>query len=100
MDQGDPSGIGLVHAGYNRDRVICRVNYEKGIVSVLEVMDQGEYDKDRWKTECSCFDPPPAQVRDRSAMAVRTALASDFRLVERFPPGIDPERRASPRGPS
>jgi mRNA interferase HigB len=52
-------------AGNNRYWVICRINHERGIVYVLKVMDHGEYDRGRWKTDCGCFDPPPRRARGR-----------------------------------
>ena len=45
--------------GNNRYRLIGRVNFEKGIVYVLKVMDHHEYDRNRWPEECGCHSPPP-----------------------------------------
>ncbi len=45
--------------GNNRFRLIGRVNFVKGIVYVLKVMDHDEYDKDRWVDDCGCHLPPP-----------------------------------------
>jgi mRNA interferase HigB len=45
--------------GNNRFRAIGRVNYKKGIVYVLRVMDHSEYDKKRWVDDCGCHKPPP-----------------------------------------
>lgn len=45
--------------GNNRYRLIGRVNYQAGIVYVLKVMDQAEYDKKLWPAECGCHRPPP-----------------------------------------
>jgi hypothetical protein len=39
--------------------LIGRVNYAKGIVYVLRVMDHREYDKNLWVESCGCFKPPP-----------------------------------------
>jgi mRNA interferase HigB len=46
-------------AGNNRFRLIGRVNYGKGIVYVLRVMDHAEYDKNLWVDDCGCHKPPP-----------------------------------------
>jgi mRNA interferase HigB len=45
--------------GNNRFRLIGRVNYAKGIIYVLRVMDHREYDKKRWVDDCGCHKPPP-----------------------------------------
>jgi mRNA interferase HigB len=45
--------------GNNRFRLIGRVNYAKGILYVLRVMDHQEYDKQLWVEACGCHKPPP-----------------------------------------
>jgi mRNA interferase HigB len=45
--------------GNNRFRLIGRVNYNKGIIYVLRIMDHAEYDKNRWVDDCGCHKPPP-----------------------------------------
>lgn len=45
--------------GNNRYRLIARVNFEKGIVYVLKVMDHAEYDRQDWEDPCGCHKPPP-----------------------------------------
>jgi mRNA interferase HigB len=45
--------------GNNRYRLIGRVNYRRGIVYVLRVMDHAEYDLGRWIETCGCDRPPP-----------------------------------------
>jgi mRNA interferase HigB len=47
--------------GNNRFRLIGRVNYAKGIVYVLKVMDHANYDKKRWVDDSGCHNPPPKQ---------------------------------------
>jgi mRNA interferase HigB len=47
--------------GNNRFRLIGRVNYAKGIIYVLKVMDHLEYDKKVWVDECGCHKPPPKE---------------------------------------
>jgi len=48
--------------GNNRFRLIGRVNYQKGILYVLRVLDHQEYDKDLWIDACGCFKPPPKKL--------------------------------------
>jgi mRNA interferase HigB len=45
--------------GNNRFRLIARINFKKGIVYVLRVMDHAEYDKNAWIESCGCHKPPP-----------------------------------------
>ena len=45
--------------GNNRFRLIARVNYARGILYVLRVMDHKEYDKELWIDDCGCRQPPP-----------------------------------------
>lgn len=61
--------------GNNRFRLIGRINYARGIVYVLKVMDHSEYDKGAWVEDCGCHQPPPKssasadrprQVREKS----------------------------------
>jgi mRNA interferase HigB len=43
----------------NHYRLIVRVNYAKGIIYVLRVMDHAEYDRKLWVGTCGCHKPPP-----------------------------------------
>jgi mRNA interferase HigB len=52
-------------AGNNRFRLIGRVNYARGILYVLRVMDHAEYDKQRWADDCGCYKPPPKTTPPR-----------------------------------
>jgi mRNA interferase HigB len=45
--------------GNNRFRLIGRVNYVRGIIYILRVMDHAEYDKKLWVDQCGCHKPPP-----------------------------------------
>jgi mRNA interferase HigB len=45
--------------GNNRFRLIGRINYTKGIIYVLKVLDHAEYAKNLWVDECGCHQPPP-----------------------------------------
>jgi mRNA interferase HigB len=52
-------------AGNNRYRVIARINYERGKVYVLKVMDHAEYDKKSSVNDCGCYQPAPKARRTR-----------------------------------
>ncbi len=45
--------------GNNRFRLIGRLNYNRGIIYILQVMDHAEYDKNYWVQDCGCHKPPP-----------------------------------------
>jgi mRNA interferase HigB len=68
--------------GNNRFRLIGRVNYSRGIVYVLRVMDHAEYDKQLWAEACGCHEPPP-----KTSPATKTT-----------PPKAKPARRRRKRG--
>lgn len=53
--------------GNNRFRLIARVNYGKGIVYILRIMDHAEYDRTPWADLCGCFNPQPAHATPRKA---------------------------------
>jgi mRNA interferase HigB len=59
--------------GPQRYRVIARVKYGQGIVSILRVMDHKEYDKYRWVRGCRCDQPVPKP--ERSAATTPPAAA-------------------------
>lgn len=50
---------GVFDIGGNKYRLIARMRYETQRVYVLKVMTHKEYDKDKWKKDCGCFQPPP-----------------------------------------
>lgn len=41
------------------------MNYAKGIVYILKVMDHAEYDRGRWVNDCGCREPPPKRKKGR-----------------------------------
>src|SRR5579864_5834859 len=49
--------------GNNRFRLIGRINYSRGILYVLRLMDHAEYDKKHWVDDCGCYRPPPQRPR-------------------------------------
>jgi len=52
--------------GNNRFRLVCRVNYAKGIIYVLKPMDHEEYDRTPWADACGCHKPPPKKAAEES----------------------------------
>ncbi len=48
--------------GNNRFRLIGRVNYNRGVIYVLRVMDHAEYNKNLWADACGCHEPPPSKI--------------------------------------
>lgn len=57
----------VFNIGGNKFRLIARVLYSSQKVFVLKVMTHQEYDEDKWKEQCGCFEPPPS----KPAKAVR-----------------------------
>lgn len=53
--------------GNNRFRLIGRINYRRGILYVLRVMDHPEYDKQFWVEACGCHKPPPKRAAPRTS---------------------------------
>lgn len=49
--------------GGNKSRLITRILFAKQRVYILKVMTHAEYDQDKWKEECHCFEPPPVKKR-------------------------------------
>ncbi|MEO8493835.1 MAG: type II toxin-antitoxin system HigB family toxin [Planctomycetota bacterium] len=59
----------VFNVGGNKYRLAARILYPSQKVFVLKVMTHEEYDADKWKEECGCYEPPPkpATRRMRSA---------------------------------
>ena len=49
----------VFNIGGNKFRLVTRILYPSQKVFILKVMTHTEYDKDKWKEECGCFEPPP-----------------------------------------
>jgi mRNA interferase HigB len=49
----------VFNIGGNKYRLVARIRYATQKVFVLKVMTHSEYDEDKWKDECGCFDAPP-----------------------------------------
>jgi mRNA interferase HigB len=52
----------VFNIGGNKFRLVTRVLYASQKVFILKIMTHAEYDRDRWKSECGCFTPPPARA--------------------------------------
>ena len=61
----------VFNIGGNKYRLISRIRYASQKVFVLKVMTHGEYDEDKWKDECGCFEPPPPLKKKKTAPARR-----------------------------
>ncbi len=57
----------VFNIGGNKYRLIARIRYATQKVFVLKVMTHSEYDEDKWKDECGCFEPPPPPKRKKAA---------------------------------
>jgi mRNA interferase HigB len=49
----------IFNIGGNKYRLVTRILYSSQKVFILKVMTHKEYDQDKWKKECGCFEPPP-----------------------------------------
>jgi mRNA interferase HigB len=56
----------------NRYRLITRILYASHKVFILKVMTHGEYDENKWKSECGCYEPPPQKKAPKKIAAPRT----------------------------
>jgi mRNA interferase HigB len=55
----------------SRYRLVTRIRYAAQKVFVLKVMTHSQYDEDKWKVECGCFEPPPPPKQKKAAMTER-----------------------------
>lgn len=61
-DFGSASLVGncvVFNIGGNKYRLITRILFVSQKVFVLKVMSHAEYDEDKWKEECGCFEHRP-----------------------------------------
>ncbi|MEX2171301.1 MAG: type II toxin-antitoxin system HigB family toxin [Pirellulales bacterium] len=52
----------VFNIGGNKYRLATRVLFHSQKVFILKVMTHAEYDQNKWKEDCGCFEPPPTQV--------------------------------------
>jgi mRNA interferase HigB len=55
----------VFNIGGNKYRLAARILYASQKVFVLKVMTHAEYDDDRWKVDCGCYQPPPVPTTRR-----------------------------------
>lgn len=53
----------IFNIGGNRYRLVTRILYVSQKVFILKVMTHTEYDEDKWKEDCGCFEPPPPKKK-------------------------------------
>ena len=49
----------VFNIGGNNYRLVTRILYPSQKIFILKAMTHAEYDDDKWKDECGCFEPPP-----------------------------------------
>ena len=49
----------VFNIGGTKYRLVTRILDRSQKVFVLKIMTHAEYDKEKWKEECGCFEPPP-----------------------------------------
>ena len=55
----------VFNIGGNKFRLVTRVMYRSQKVFILKALSHAEYDENKWKEECGCFDPPPKRTIQR-----------------------------------
>jgi mRNA interferase HigB len=55
----------VYNIGGNKYRLVTRILCPSQKVFVLKVMTHAEYDEDKWKAECGCYEPPPPRPAPR-----------------------------------
>ena len=53
----------VFNIGGNKYRLVTRVLYPSQKVFILKVMTHKEYDENKWKDECGCFEAPPRRKK-------------------------------------
>lgn len=61
----------VFNIGGNKYRLVTRVLYTSQKVFVLRVMDHQEYDLNRWKETCGCYEDPPGKQQKTPAKKKR-----------------------------
>src|SRR3954468_3767887 len=57
----------VFNVGGNKYRLISRIRFATRKVFVLKVMTHGEYDGEKWKHECGCFELPPPRPKEETS---------------------------------
>lgn len=53
----------VFNIGGNKYRLVIRILYPSQKVFILKVMTHQEYDGNKWKDECGCFEAPPKRKK-------------------------------------
>jgi mRNA interferase HigB len=64
-DFGTASLVGncvVFNVGGNKYRLVTRILYPSQKLFILKLMTHAEYDLDKWKEDCGCFERPPAKT--------------------------------------
>ena len=56
----------VFNIGGNKYRLVTRILYPSQKVFILKVMTHREYDDDKWKTDCGCFQTPRCKPKHGS----------------------------------
>ena len=56
----------VFNIGGNKYRLITRILYLSRSPFVLKCITHAEYDEDKWKTDCGCYESPPAKIGNKS----------------------------------
>lgn len=56
----------VFNIGGNKYRLVTRILYPSQKVFILKCMTHAEYDEDKWKTDCGCYESPPAKISSKS----------------------------------
>ena len=75
-DYATASAVGncvVFNIGGNKYRLVTRILYPSQKVFILKVMTHREYDENKWRAECGCFQAPrKAQTRRQTEPKKRT----------------------------
>jgi mRNA interferase HigB len=75
-DFGSASLVGncvVFSIGGNKYRLATRILYPSQKVFILKCMAHVEYDEDKWKTDCGCYEPPPSRPGKAAKAATEQA---------------------------
>jgi mRNA interferase HigB len=56
----------VFNIGGNKYRLVTRVLYPSQKIFILKCMTHAEYDDDKWKADCGCFERPPLTPRKQA----------------------------------
>ena len=59
----------VFNIGGNKYRLVTRILYPSQKVFILKVMTHIEYDDDKWKKDCGCYEPPPPKPGEKTKSA-------------------------------